>query len=172
MTADRPARSSRPQAGRSRSPRASAGILLYRRRAGALEVFLVHPGGPFWAKRDAGSWSIPKGELVEGEDALAAARREFAEETGFEANGPFRALAPVRQAGGKTVLAFAAEGDCDAAAMRSNVFRMEWPPRSGREAQFPEADRAAWFGIEEARTRILPGQVPLLAQLVAMAGPQ
>ncbi len=148
--------------------RTSAGILLYRERGAALEVFLVHPGGPFWAKRDAGAWSIPKGELAEGEEALAAARREFLEETGFAPGGPFTPLAPVKQAGGKVVLAFAAEGDCDPAAIRSNTFALEWPPRSGRQAQFPEVDRAAWFALPEAKRRILAGQAPLLDQLESL----
>ena len=142
----------------------SAGILLYRMRAG-LEVFLVHPGGPFWAKKDLGAWSIPKGELGEGEDPRDAARREFTEETGFEVSGELRALPPLRQPGGKIIHAFAIEGDCDPETLRSNVFSMEWPPRSGRQQQFPEADRGAWFPIEEARRRILKGQAPLLDQL-------
>ncbi|HET8772563.1 MAG TPA: NUDIX domain-containing protein [Thermoanaerobaculia bacterium] len=143
----------------------SAGILLYRRRGGAVEVFLVHPGGPFWAKKDLGAWSIPKGELDEGEDPLAAARREFTEETGFPIDGELRALKPVRQSGGKTVVAWAVEGDCDPAALCSNTFEMEWPPKSGKRQAFPEADRAAWFSLEEARKRILAGQAPFLDEL-------
>lgn len=143
----------------------SAGVLAWRRRAGALEVFLVHPGGPFWAKKDEGAWSIPKGELAEGEEPLAAARREFLEETGLALVGDFRALPPVRQAGGKTVLAFAVEADLDPDAIRSNLFSMEWPPRSGRQAQFPEVDRAAWFTLEQARVKLLAGQRPLLDAL-------
>lgn len=142
----------------------SAGILLYRVRAG-LEVFLVHPGGPFWAKKDLGAWSLPKGEIGEGEDPRDAARREFSEETGFEVSGELRALPPVRQPGGKIIHAFAIEGDCDPEKLRSNLFSMEWPPGSGRQQQFPEADRGAWFPIEEARRRILKGQAPLLDQL-------
>lgn len=145
----------------------SAGILLYRRRAGALEVFLVHPGGPFWKHRDAGAWSIPKGEFGEDEDALAAARRELTEETGVVADGPFVGLTPLRQRGGKLVHAWATEGDCDAGAIRSNAFSMEWPPRSGRMAEFPEVDRAQWFGLPEARTKLLPGQLPFLDELQA-----
>jgi predicted NUDIX family NTP pyrophosphohydrolase len=143
----------------------SAGILLYRRRAGALEVFLVHPGGPFWAKKDLGAWSVPKGELAEGEDPLAAAKREFTEETGFPIDGEFRALRPLRQPSGKTVVAWAVEGDCDPAELRSNTFEMEWPPKSGKRQAFPEVDRAAWFPLEEARKRILAGQAAFLDEL-------
>jgi predicted NUDIX family NTP pyrophosphohydrolase len=145
--------------------KSSAGILYYRRRAGRVEVLLAHPGGPFWAKKDAGAWTVPKGEFGEDEEPLAAARREFAEETGIEAEGEPIALTPVRQRGGKTVHAWAFEGDCDPAAIRSNTFTMEWPPRSGRQQAFPEIDRAAWFAIEEARGRILPAQQPLLDEL-------
>ena len=145
--------------------RRSAGIVLYRLRAGGLEVLLIHPGGPFWKNRDEGAWSIPKGEYGEGEDALAAARREFTEETGFPIEGVFHELAPVRQRSGKVVRAWAVEGDCDATAIRSNTFSMEWPPRSGRIGEFPEADRGAWFGLEEARRRILAAQLPLLEEL-------
>lgn len=151
------------------SGRRSAGILLYRRRAGAIEVFLVHPGGPFWRNRDAGAWSIPKGEYDEPENALDAARREFGEETGFPLEGDPVPLEPVRQRAGKLVHAWAVEGDCDAAAVKSNLFAMEWPFRSGRMAQFPEVDRAAWFALDEARRRILPAQAPLLDQLAALA---
>ena len=147
----------------------SAGILLYRRGPAGLEVLLVHPGGPFWKNRDAGAWTIPKGEIAEGEDALAAARREFREETGFEAQGDATALAPLRQKGGKWVHAWAVEGDCDAGSIRSNTFSMEWPPRSGREAQFPEVDRAAWFAPEEARRRILDSQIPFIDELERLA---
>jgi predicted NUDIX family NTP pyrophosphohydrolase len=143
----------------------SAGLLLYRVREGILEVFLVHPGGPFWAKKDLGAWSIPKGEIDEGEDPLEAARREFEEETGFRPGGMFRELAPVRQRSGKIVHAWAVEGDCESAAIRSNTFTMEWPPRSGRQQEFPEVDRAGWFGIPQAGGKILDGQRPLLAQL-------
>src|SRR5215469_3471030 len=143
----------------------SAGLLMYRRREGGLEVFLVHPGGPFWAKKDLGAWSIPKGEYAEGQDPLSAARREFEEETGFVAVGELLELGAVKQAGGKIVSAWAFEGDCDPADLRSNVFEMEWPPRSGRIAEFPEVDHAEWFSLAEARERILEGQVPLLAAL-------
>jgi predicted NUDIX family NTP pyrophosphohydrolase len=143
----------------------SAGLLMYRRRQGVLEVFLVHPGGPFWAKKDLGAWSLPKGEYPPGEDPLAAARREFEEETGFPAFGPFLRLRPLRQPRGKIIRAWAFRGDCDAAAVRSNTFSMEWPPRSGRQQEFPEVDRAAWFSIEAAKDRILRGQVPFLDEL-------
>ena len=143
----------------------SAGLLLYRRREGCLEVLLVHPGGPLWSRRDEGAWSIPKGEIGEGEEPLAAARREFAEETGAEANGPARRLSPCRQLGGKVVEAWAVEGDFDPTALRSNTVSMEWPPRSGRRIEVPEVDRAGWFGIDEARRRILEGQRPLLDEL-------
>jgi predicted NUDIX family NTP pyrophosphohydrolase len=143
----------------------SAGILMYRRRAGVLEVFLVHPGGPFWKKKDAGAWSIPKGEEEEGEDSLEVARREFREETGFEASGEFVPLAPVRQPGGKVVTAWVLESDCDASAFKSNTFSLEWPPRSGRREEFPEVDRAGWFPLETAREKITKGQTGFLDQL-------
>jgi predicted NUDIX family NTP pyrophosphohydrolase len=144
----------------------SAGILLVRRREHGLEVFLVHPGGPFWARKDLGAWSIPKGEIAEGEDPLAAARRELQEETGFTFDGDARPLTPLRQPSGKTVIAFAVEGDCDPAALRSNLFSMEWPPKSGQHAEFPEVDRGAWFPLEEARAKILKGQAPFLDELL------
>jgi len=143
----------------------SAGLLLFRTRGGELEVLLVHPGGPFWAKKDEGAWSIPKGEINEGEDPLAAARREVQEELGAAPDGKFIPLAPVRQAGGKVVLAWAIEADIDPAAITSNTFQLEWPPRSGRQQTFPEVDRAAWFTISEARSKILRGQVPLMDAL-------
>ncbi len=145
--------------------RQSAGLLLYRRAAGQVEVFLVHPGGPYWAQKDLGAWTIPKGEFAPGENALDAARREFREETGTDAAGSFHPLEPVRQAGGKVVHAWAMEGNCDAASIQSNTFTLEWPPHSGRTSEFPEVDRAAWFGLPEARQRILPSQGPLLDQL-------
>lgn len=148
----------------------SAGILLYRRCDGEPQVFLAHPGGPFWAKKDLGAWTIPKGEVGEGEDPLAAAKREFAEEIGVRIDGEFVALKPVRQRSGKIVLAWALEGDCDARATRSNVFSMEWPPKSGKRVEFPEIDRAEWFSLEEARRRLLAGQVPLLDELEARWG--
>jgi predicted NUDIX family NTP pyrophosphohydrolase len=146
-------------------PQVSAGLLLFRRPQGRLEVLLVHPGGPFFASRDAGSWSIPKGLINPGEDQLAAARREVEEETGLRPEGPFLALPEVRYAHGKTVVAWAIEADADPAAIRSNTFEIEWPPRSGRRQSFPEVDRADFFGIEEARRRIVPAQAPLLDAL-------
>jgi len=146
----------------------SAGLLMWRRRPEGIEVFLVHPGGPFWATRDEGAWSIPKGEYAEGEQPLEAARREFREETGLSVEGEYVPLEPVRQKGGKTVMAWAVEGDCEAAAVSSNTFEMEWPPRSGRRQEFPEIDRAAWFPLDEAAAKILKGQLPLLEQLVQL----
>jgi predicted NUDIX family NTP pyrophosphohydrolase len=146
-------------------PKTSAGILMYRRGRAGVEVFLVHPGGPFWAKRDEGAWSIPKGEYGEGEDPEGAARREFGEETGFDASGDLMALTPVEQKGGKLVSAWALEGDGDPEAIRSNTFSMEWPPRSGKTREFPEIDRAAWFPLDEARQRILASQEGLLDEL-------
>ncbi len=147
-------------------PKTSAGILLYRRKNSVLEFFLVHPGGPYFAKKDKGAWSVPKGELDEGEDALAAARREFAEETGCSSEGKFIPLFPVRQKSGKIVLVWAVEGDCDAGAIRSNTFTLEWPPRSGRMREFPEVDRAGWFTIDEAKEKITPAQATLLDDLL------
>jgi predicted NUDIX family NTP pyrophosphohydrolase len=148
----------------------SAGILLYRTSGGAPEVLLVHPGGPFWARRDAGAWSIPKGEYEGGDDPLAAARREFEEETGtpLEA-GELRDLGEVKQKGGKVIRAWAAEGEIDADAVRSNTFTMEWPPRSGRTAEFPEIDRAGWFGVDEAREKLNPAQAEFLDRLLETA---
>jgi predicted NUDIX family NTP pyrophosphohydrolase len=146
----------------------SAGLLLYRWREGRLEVFLVHPGGPFWARKDQGAWSIPKGEFTAGEDPLLAARREVEEETGLVPDGAFVALSPLRQAGGKIVHAFALEGDCDPTAIRSNSFTIEWPPRSGERREFPEVDRAAWFALAEAKRKILKSQLGLLEQLVEL----
>ena len=148
-------------------PQKSAGLLLYRWRDGALEVLLVHPGGPFWAKKDDGAWTVPKGRIEPGEDALAAARREFGEETGYAIEGDFRPLGECRLAGGKIVLAWAVEGELDAAAIESNSFEMEWPPRSGRRRAFPEIDRAQWFLLSEARRRINKGQIALLDELAA-----
>jgi predicted NUDIX family NTP pyrophosphohydrolase len=150
--------------------RSSAGVLLFRRAGGSVEVFLVHPGGPFFRNKDAGAWSIPKGELNDGEAALDAARREFLEETGFAAEGRFIPLSPVRQASGKVVQAWAVEGNFDPARLRSNTFEREWPPGSGRLQRFPEVDRAAWFAPGEAALRINPGQAPLIVELLALIG--
>ena len=143
----------------------SGGLLLYRLRDGVIEVFLVHPGGPFWAKKDLGAWSIPKGEAAQGEDLLARAKQEFAEETGFRMSGDFRPLAPIRQAGGKVVHAWALEGDCDADAITSGSFILEWPPRSGRMQAFPEVDRAQWFTLPLAREKINQAQRAFLDEL-------
>ncbi len=148
----------------------SAGLLLFRRAAAGLEVLLVHPGGPFWARKDAGAWSIPKGEVAPGEDPLAAARRELAEETGCAPEGTALPLGSVRQKAGKLVHAWAVEADVDPAALRSNEFTIEWPPRSGRMRSFPEVDRAEWFDLAEARRRILAGQTPLLDALAEVVG--
>ena len=143
----------------------SAGLLLYRHRNHSIEVFLVHPGGPLWAKKDLGAWSIPKGEYTEDEDTQSAARREFEEETGFPAPATTLDLGDLKQAGGKTVIAWAAEGDCDPEKLVSNACQIEWPPRSGRTMEIPEVDRAAWFGLDEARRRILNSQLPFLDRL-------
>jgi predicted NUDIX family NTP pyrophosphohydrolase len=145
----------------------SAGLLMFRRRAGQLEVLLAHPGGPLWARKDLGVWSIPKGELEPGDEPLAAAIREFKEETGFDARGPFIPLGSITQKSGKTVEAWAFEGDCDPTRARSNTFPMEWPPKSGRVQEFPEVDRVAFFPLEAALERIKPAQAPLLARLRA-----
>jgi predicted NUDIX family NTP pyrophosphohydrolase len=139
---------------------------MYRWHGGKLEVLLVHPGGPFWAGRDVGAWSIPKGKINEGEESLAAAQREFGEETGLVAKEPFIALGSIRQKGGKVVDAWAFEGDCDPARLRSNEMTMEWPPRSGRMQTFAEVDRGAFFGLEEARLKINVAQAALLDELV------
>jgi predicted NUDIX family NTP pyrophosphohydrolase len=138
---------------------------MYRKPDANLEVFLVHPGGPFWAKKDYGAWSIPKGEYAEGEDALKAAQREFHEETGFTAEGPFLELGAIKQAGGKAVTAWAFEGDCDPQRMRSNLCQIEWPPGSKHRIEIPEVDRGGWFPVTEAQERILASQRPLLQLL-------
>jgi predicted NUDIX family NTP pyrophosphohydrolase len=145
----------------------TAGILVYRRRKGAIEVFLAHPGGPFWAKKDLAAWSIPKGEFLDPESPLEAAKREFAEEIGQSVEGEFLTLTPRKSSGGKMVHVFAVEGEVDAAKVTSNRFEMEWPPRSGKMQSFPEVDRAAWFGIDDARQRLHKGQVPILDELLA-----
>jgi predicted NUDIX family NTP pyrophosphohydrolase len=140
----------------------SAGIVLYRKRETEIEVLIVHPGGPFWAKKDDGAWSIPKGEYVEGQDPLSVAKREFVEEIGFEVTGHFVELPPAKQPSGKIIRAWAVEGDLDAASIRSNTFSMEWPPKSGRIQQFPEVDRALWCEVALARRKLLSGQRVLL----------
>jgi predicted NUDIX family NTP pyrophosphohydrolase len=146
-------------------PKHSAGLLLYRRAAGTVEVFLVHPGGPFWANRDDGAWSIPKGEFDPNEDPLDAAKREFREETGLTEKGEYLPLKPIRQKGGKIVHAWAVQCDIDAAAVRSNSFSMAWPSGSGNVREFPEIDRGEWFKIETAKQKILKSQMGLLEQL-------
>lgn len=140
----------------------SAGILLYRRKGKYFEFFLVHPGGPFWKKKDAGAWTVPKGIIEPGEDPLAAARREFTEETGFSVEGDFVEIGDFKQPGGKHVLVWALEGDCDPAKLASNEFEMEWPPRSGKRQRFPEVDRGGWFNVNDAREKMLIGQRPIL----------
>ncbi|KGI68328.1 NUDIX domain-containing protein [Mycolicibacterium rufum] len=154
-------------------PKLSAGLLLYRGEGPGLEVLIGHPGGPFWARKDEGAWSIPKGEYTEGEDPWAAAQREFTEEIGLPPpEGPRIDFAPLRQPGGKIVTAFAVRGDLDVSAAVSNTFTLEWPPRSGRLREFPELDRVAWFGLPAAREKLLKGQRPLLDHLVlAVGGP-
>ncbi len=149
-------------------PKVSAGILLFRRRAGGVEMMLVHPGGPFWAKKDLGAWSIPKGLVDEGEDLLTAAKREFLEETGMTVDGEFLDLGSHKQPGGKTIAAFACEGDFDPASLKSNTFSLEWPPHSGRITEFPEVDRAAWYSIDEGFMKISKGQKPIIAALEAL----
>ena len=151
-------------------PARSAGLLPFRRAPGGLEVLLVHPGGPFWARRDEGAWSLPKGEIEPGEDPLAAAQREVEEETGFRLEGPYLPLGEVVQRGGKRVVAWAVECDVDPAALRSGSFALPWPPKSRRVREFPEVDRAAWFGLSEARRRLLPSQAPFLDALVRVVG--
>jgi predicted NUDIX family NTP pyrophosphohydrolase len=147
----------------------SAGLLVYKQDTAGLRVFLVHPGGPYWARKDEGAWSIPKGEFAEGEDPLVAARREFLEETGQSVEGRFIELSPSRQPSGKVLRIFAVEGEADE-DIRSNEFEIEWPPRSRRLQRFPEVDRAAWFTIGEARRRIQRGQIPILDELTRRLG--
>jgi predicted NUDIX family NTP pyrophosphohydrolase len=143
----------------------SAGLLMYRFRDKKLEVFLVHPGGPFWRNKDEGVWSIPKGEYTENEEPFEVAKGEFQEETGYEAKGDFLPLSAIKQPGGKIVTAWAFEGDCDAGKIKSNTFSMEWPPRSGKQAEFPEVDSAGWFSVKEANIKLLKGQVGFIEQL-------
>jgi predicted NUDIX family NTP pyrophosphohydrolase len=147
-------------------PKTAAGLLLYRRRSLGVEVLLAHPGGPFWARKDLGAWTIPKGEIDPGEDPVSAARREFREEIGLDVTAPVEPLGQIKQPGGKIVLIWTAEGDFDPARLASNTFEMEWPKGSGHMRIFPEVDRAAWFDLGEARRRILPGQAPFLEALV------
>jgi predicted NUDIX family NTP pyrophosphohydrolase len=154
-----------PEKRRQALPKTSAGLLMFRRCGAEPEVLLVHPGGPFWTKRDLGAWSIPKGEFAPGEDPLAAARREFEEETGIRPEGEFIPLSPRRQPSGKVVHAWAFESDCDPTTIVSNTFVMEWPPRSGRRQAFPEVDRAGWFPLEEAMRKLVSGQVGFVEKL-------
>ena len=151
-------------------PQRSAGILLFRRRRGTIEVLLAHPGGPFWAKKDEGAWSIPKGVYEPGEDGLSAARREFAEETGTRPEGEAMALGAFRQSSAKTVDVWAIEGEFDPARLKSNTFTLEWPPRSGRRREVPEIDRVQWFALDEASRKMLKGQRPILQALLRGLG--
>ena len=148
--------------------KSSAGILLYRFHLGTLQVLLAHPGGPFWAKKDLGSWSIPKGEFSEPEQPLEAALRELEEETGIIASGNLIELSPVKQKGGKTILAWAAAGNAELALLKSNFFSLEWPPRSGKFQEFPEVDKLEWFTISEAEKKINPAQIPILHELTSL----
>jgi predicted NUDIX family NTP pyrophosphohydrolase len=153
----------------------SAGLLMFRRRGGETEVLLAHPGGPFWSRRDDAAWTLPKGEIGPSEDPLAAARREFLEETGFPSAPPFLPLGELRQKSGKRITAWAFEGDADPADLVSNLFELEWPPRSGRLQSFPEVDRVHWFGLDEARRKLIAGQAPFidsLEQLLQAAQPR
>jgi len=149
----------------SKVSKRSAGLLMYRKGRDGIELFLVHPGGPFWAKKDHGVWTLPKGEYDEDEESLAAAKREFQEETGFVPNGTFVELGSIRQKSGKIVIAWAVEGDCDPAQLTSNTCEIEWPPRSGKRLEIPEIDRGSWFSAQTARIYIRPEQIPLLEAL-------
>jgi predicted NUDIX family NTP pyrophosphohydrolase len=148
----------------------SAGLLMYRFRDGALEALLVHPGGPYWAKKDAGAWFIPKGEVAPGEGDAAAAIREFTEETGLKPHGPYAMLGSVRHKGGKVVTAWAFEGDCDPSTLTSNTFSMEWPPHTGRQREFPEIDRADFFTEPAAREKMYPAELEFVTRLVSICG--
>jgi predicted NUDIX family NTP pyrophosphohydrolase len=150
--------------------RLSAGLLMYRIKDRAVQVLLAHPGGPFFVNKDDGAWSIPKGEPNADEDLFVTARREFEEETGLKPSGPFMPLHPIQQKGGKIVHAWAFEGDCDPAAIKSNTFSMEWPPRSGQQQEFPEIDRAEWFDLAPAKKKIKAGQEGLIEELVTILG--
>jgi predicted NUDIX family NTP pyrophosphohydrolase len=152
-------------------PKTSAGLLMFRRRGPSIEVLLVHPGGPFWANKDLGAWSLPKGEYLNAEEPFAAALREFEEETGIAPRGPFLPLGDIRQPGGKLVTAWAFEDDCDCAAIHSNLFSMEWPRGSGKLQTFPEIDRGGWFELQTAREKILKGQSGFLDRLVQLIPP-
>jgi predicted NUDIX family NTP pyrophosphohydrolase len=154
----------------TRRSASSAGILMYRRAGSKLEVLLVHPGGPYWRRKDEGSWSIPKGEMNAGEEAGIAAIREFTEETGFALTAPLRPLGEIRQRAGKRVVGFAVEGDLDVHSIKSNTFEIEWPPGSGKMQVFPEIDRAEWFDLSVAHGKILEGQRPFLARLAERLG--
>ena len=149
-------------------PKRSAGLALFRHTAGAIEVFLVHPGGPFWRNKDEGAWTFPKGEIGDDEDPLAAARREFREETGLDIDGRFVDIGTITQKAGKVVHVFAVEGDVDAGAVRSNTFLKEWPPRSGIMQEFPEVDRAGWFTSDDARRKLLPAQTAFIDRLLTL----
>ncbi len=151
-------------------PKKSAGIILYRFQNSQLEIFLVHPGGPFWAKKDAGSWSIPKGEFTEDEDPLSAAKRELEEETGIEAEGIFIELTPVKQKSGKIIYAWAVEKNIDPEKIISNTIFIEWPPRSGKQLEIPEVDSGAWFNMEAALIKVVQGQAPILRELFRKLG--
>jgi predicted NUDIX family NTP pyrophosphohydrolase len=148
-------------------PKKSAGILAFRKKEKEIQFFLVHPGGPFWAKKDNAAWSIPKGEMEENEDHLVAAKREFNEETGLEIEGDFIPLIPIKQSGGKIVYAWAVEAELDENKVKSNEFSMEWPPKSGQYKMFPEIDKAAWFFADEAREKIVKGQVGFIEEVLA-----
>ena len=149
-------------------PKQAAGILLYRRGRAGLQVLLAHPGGPLWTRKDLASWTLPKGQFTDGELPLDAAKREFEEEMGSPPTGEFQALGTLKQPSGKVIHAWAAEADFDITTVASNLFSMEWPPRSGKIGEFPEVDRAEWFSIEEARLKILKGQAPFLDRLLAL----
>lgn len=148
----------------------SAGLILYRMQSGQLEVLLVHPGGPFWSKKDEGAWFVPKGELNVGEEPLAGAKREFEEETGLKPEGEFLALGSVKQKSGKTIVAWAFEGDCDPSSIKSNTFTIEWPPKSGRQQEFPEIDRAGFFTVTQAKAKMHPVEYPLVLRLHELLG--
>lgn len=149
-------------------PKQAAGILLFRRGPSGLQVLLAHPGGPLWARKDAGAWTLPKGQFTDSEAPLDAAKREFEEEMGSKPSGDFQSLGTLKQPSGKVIHAWAAESDFDVATVKSNLFSMEWPPKSGRMGEFPEIDRAEWFAIHEARRKILKGQQPFLDRLLAL----